>query len=396
MSRPRRALWISHAVVFGGPHNDVVRLVRPMAARGWEMAMAVPRATAPAERLRAEGVRVHDIPLHRLRNSKDPREFLATALTFPSEVWSIRNLVRREGYDLVVVNGLLNPHGGFAARLAGVPLVWKVIDTNTPRLAKAAAVRTMRALADVLLFDGHALVEDHLGGRPARQPVHVYYPGVDMDEFRPDAGRRAEVRREFGIPAEAPVVGMVANLSPMKGIEYFIRAAALIARARPDAYFLHVGGEHATPRWYVDRVEEEWRTSGIAPDRIIRPGSRNDVARLYPAMDVKLITSIPRSEGTTYTAEEALASGVPVVCTAVGAVPEVIEDGVDGFVVPPLDAAALAAATLRILDDSALRAALATGARRQAALRFSDEVCADTHLAVFEAALAARGLLTRA
>ncbi len=85
---------------------------------------------------------------------------------------------------------------------------------------------------------------------------------------------------------------------------------------------------------------------------------------------------------------EAMACGVPVVATDVGAVREVVEDGVTGFVVPPLDPQAIAHATLRLLDDAELRARMGEAARRRAVERYDVEVCADTHVQAFEAAIA--------
>ena len=98
--------------------------------------------------------------------------------------------------------------------------------------------------------------------------------------------------------------------------------------------------------------------------------------------------SVPNSEGVPTVILEAMACGVPVVATDVGAVAEVVDDGVTGFVVPPLRPQALADATLRLLGDPDLRARMSLAAREQAVARFDVEVCADTHVRAFEAAIA--------
>jgi glycosyltransferase involved in cell wall biosynthesis len=135
--------------------------------------------------------------------------------------------------------------------------------------------------------------------------------------------------------------------------------------------------------------------SGVPPERFIFAGDCPDVENYYPAMDVKLITSVPRSEGTPTTAMEALACGVPVVATDVGAVREVVEDGVTGFMVPPLDSRAIAAATLTLLQNGATHAQMRENGCRRALERFDVKVCTDTHVRAFEAALARKATSPR-
>jgi glycosyltransferase involved in cell wall biosynthesis len=112
-----------------------------------------------------------------------------------------------------------------------------------------------------------------------------------------------------------------------------------------------------------------------------------DPARYYPVLDVKLITSVPRSEGRSTTGPEAMACGIPVVASDVGAVHEVIESGRTGIVVPALDAAALAHATLTLLSDPGLRARLGREGRRRAVERYGIRPSLEAHLEALYAAL---------
>jgi len=117
-------------------------------------------------------------------------------------------------------------------------------------------------------------------------------------------------------------------------------------------------------------------------------GERADVERCYPAFDVHVIASLPRSEGTTTTAMEAQACGVPVVATRVAAVAEVVDDGVTGLLVPPEQAAAIAQAVLRLLEDGALRIRMGAAGRVAALERFDAERVTDVYVDAYEAALA--------
>jgi glycosyltransferase involved in cell wall biosynthesis len=218
-------------------------------------------------------------------------------------------------------------------------------------------------------------------------PVFVYFPPVDTRRFAPSAERRREVRNELGISANAPVVGTVSSLNPMKGVEYFLDAAAQVAAARPGAWFVVVGGAPASHRAYGERLRERANELGLA-NSIVFAGERADVERWYPAFDVDLITSLPRSEGTTTTALEAQACGVPVVATRVAAVGEVVADGVTGLLVPPERPQAIADAVLWLLADDELRAGMGAAGREAAIERFDAERAAEVYVEAYEAALA--------
>ena len=289
--------------------------------------------------------------------------------------------------DLAVAGGLVNPHAALAGRLAGVPVVWKIVDTRAPVPLRRVLMPAVARLSDGVMFTGSELIDAHTGGRALRVPAHVYYPPVDTERFRPSPERRAATRRALGVPSGAPVAGMVANLSPQKGVEHFVRAAALVHRAHPETYFVLVGARFATHEQYARMLDSEIRRAGLSPDRFILAGYRTDVEACYPAFDVKLVSSVPRSEGATTAVLEAMACGLPVVSTDVGAIGEVVENERTGLLVPPLDPGALAGATLRLLRDPALRRRLGDEGRRRCAERFGVESCAATHARAFDSAI---------
>jgi glycosyltransferase involved in cell wall biosynthesis len=384
----RRFLFVIHHAVYSGPQNQALRLKAALAARGWETVVALPDEPGnAADRLRAAGVDVVQLPLHRLRATLDPRAHIGLALAFRREVEHLERLVRERHIDLVVLGGLVNVQGAFAARRAGVPVVWQILDSRPPRLLRCLSMSVVRRFADAVMFTGERLIAQHGGRGRLRMPVHVYYPPVDTERFCLAPARRVDARRQLGLADDLLVVGTVANLNPQKGIEHFIRAAAEVHRACPASAFLVVGARYATHRRYARMIDAEARRSGIAPERLLFVGPRADVEHCYAAMDVKLITSVARSEGVATTALEAMACGLPVVATDVGALREVVEDGVTGFVVPPEDPQAIAAAALRLWRDARLRARMAAEARRRTVERYRVEVCADVHVRAFESAL---------
>lgn len=386
MDDHQRIVWVSHFPIFGGPHNLALRLAEPLAVRGVETLFVLPdEPGSAAERLRDGGVEVQQIELQRLRARLDPRLQWRTIAGFQGDVARLARLLEAHRSDAVLLTGLANPHAAFAARRAGVPVIWQIADSRTPPPVRIAEMALVRRLADAVMFNGQALAESHLRGRPLSQQSFQFAGVVDADRFRADARRRAETRRRLGIPEDAFLVGTVANLNPQKGIEYFIRAAALIHASRPDSWFLIAGAGYGTHRDYRQLLDREMQMAGLAAGRFIVTEAQRP-EEIYAALDVKLITSVPRSEGTTNTAIEAMACGVPVVATDVGAIAEVVEDGVTGLVVPPLSPEAIAAATALIGSDEAFRSSVAAAGREKAVRLYSAAVSSEVYVQALAAA----------
>jgi glycosyltransferase involved in cell wall biosynthesis len=390
-SRRIRLLWLVHYPVFSGPHNRILRSARLLGECGIDVVAVLPDEPGDAaERLFGGGVEVVQIPLTRVRATRHPRDHLALAKRFSSEVGALRGLIRRQAADAIVVGGLINPHGALAGHLEGTAVIWQVIDTRTPRLARVALRPLVRRWADAVVFGGSALIEAHFPSGRVGRPHAVIRPAVDTSRFLPSKERAAAARRDLGVPAGAPLVGTVANLNPQKGVEYFVRAAALVHRSHPDAHFVVVGARYDTHREYASDIDREVAATAIPAAQFHFTGPRADVESLYPAMTVKLITSVPKSEGTTTTAMEAMACGVPVVACDVGAVAEVVDDGRSGLMVPPRDPAAIAEATGRLLDDATLREAFGARGRRSAVERLDVRASVDLQARTVRAAVAHR------
>jgi glycosyltransferase involved in cell wall biosynthesis len=382
-----KVLFVIHYPVYGGPHNEALRLAPWLKARGVDLVILLPDEEGDAApRLRDAGLNVVTRPLHRLRVTTDPRIHLRYLGTMRRETRMIRRLIEREGIDVVQVGGLVNPHAAMAGRSAKVPVVWQVVDTRPPRFMRIGLMPLVMRLADAVMFNGKKLIELH--GDPSRPGIAVipYYPPVDTDKFVPSPELRRETRERFGIPQDAFVAGTVANLNPQKGIEYFVRAAISIHRARPDSWFLLVGPKYETHAEYAAMIEDEIDRSGVPKERFVFTGGVTDVESYYPAMDVQMITSIPNSEGTTTTSLEAMACGVPVIATNVAAVGELVEDGVTGILVPPEDPAALSEAVLKLRSDEALGDRLIEGGRRRVLERHSKDAAIRPYLEAYESA----------
>lgn len=217
------------------------------------------------------------------------------------------------------------------------------------------------------------------GGVPRRKLL-VVPNGVDAE---PDvtAGEVAALRREFGWPEGTPVVGTVGRLAEVKRQDVLIRAFVELRRHHPAARLLVVGDGPDRPA-----LEALAREIGLS-DAVAFAGQRSRPEPLFRLFSVFALTS--RSEGMPVALLEAWAAGVPAVCTAVGGLPELIADGRTGFLVPPDDPSAVAAALDRVLTDPAVAAELGTAGRREVRERYSRAATAGRYADLY------RTLLTR-
>jgi glycosyltransferase involved in cell wall biosynthesis len=166
----------------------------------------------------------------------------------------------------------------------------------------------------------------------------------------PTPETRRHARRRLGIPSECYLVGIVANLRPVKELDTFLRAAALLKARIPASVFLLVGSCGSANSPSVPMTEED-RLRGVAASLGIEPsirflGVRTDVPEILAALDVGVLTS--RSESMSNSIIEYVCAGLPVVATDVGGVREIVTDGVNGYIVPVGDTLALADALFRI------------------------------------------------
>lgn len=284
--------------------------------------------------------------------------------------------------------------GRLAARLAGVPVVLHTYHGHVfhgyfpPRRTRVflAIERALARLTDCLLAVSATVRDELLAlgvGQPAR--FRVMPLGLDLDRYGTVEALRGKLRAELGLPADAPVVTIVARLVPIKAHEVFLRAARLVQAALPGSQFLVVGdGERRAP------LEALAADLGLAGS-IHFLGWRRDLEHVYADSWVVALTS--RNEGSPVSLIEAMAAERPVVATRVGGVPDLVEDGLTGRLVPPDDPAALADALVGLLGDGPRRQALGQAARRRVVPAFAAERLVAGMQGLYEELLHARGVV---
>jgi glycosyltransferase involved in cell wall biosynthesis/UDP-N-acetylmuramyl pentapeptide phosphotransferase/UDP-N-acetylglucosamine-1-phosphate transferase len=266
--------------------------------------------------------------------------------------------------------------GRLAARAAGVPVVVHTIHGVAFHTYQAqwknrlyiALERLCAPMSDRIISVSRLLSETALAqgiGQP-HQYVTVF-SGIDLDVFLSVSERlsAAEAKRRLGIPADAMVVGKIGRLFPLKGHDQFLAAAAAIAKDVPNVYFLFVGDGPLK-----DQLSEDARQLGLG-DRLVMVGRvpPETVPDYIHAMDVVVHTSL--REGIARVLPQAGAVGKPVVTYRLDGAPEVIHDGVSGYLVSPLDINHVAERTVQLLRDPELRERFGQAGRTFAVEHFS-------------------------
>jgi glycosyltransferase involved in cell wall biosynthesis len=213
--------------------------------------------------------------------------------------------------------------------------------------------------------------------------VRLIWNGAPLDEFAPVSRALAlGVRRELGIPEDAPVVGAIGRLNTQKGHAYLLQAAPAVVAAQPDVRFLIAGdGDLMQP------LQEQARELGLQ-GRVSFAGHRTDVPDLLGAIDVLAIPSL--YEGTPLALFEAMAAGKAIVSSAVDGCAEVLEHERTALLVPPALPVPLAQALLALLGDPTKRRALSDAARAESR-KYDIAACVAQMQDLYDEVLAERG-----
>ncbi|HPI73885.1 MAG TPA: glycosyltransferase [bacterium] len=204
-----------------------------------------------------------------------------------------------------------------------------------------------------------------------QKKIAMIYNGVEIPDPA-DVRKKTELRSRLGLPADTFVVGCVANIQPIKGFEYLIRAILHLIGKGLDIHLLLIGGiekRMESAEGYYNSLAAMVRAEG-QEGRIHFLGVRTDVGDLLSSLDVFILPSL--SEGFSNAILEAMAAGVPVIATAVGGNGEAVIAEETGFLVAPADDDAIAAAVQRLYHSPSLATAMGAAARRRVQERFNE------------------------
>ncbi|MBI3370409.1 MAG: glycosyltransferase family 4 protein [Betaproteobacteria bacterium] len=352
---------------------------------GWQEIRVLEESAGLAAR--GHSVQLLCAPEARIREEARKRGISVTQL--PISRKSLRGLFALTGWLKRHRPDVINTHSStdswlasLAVRASGqaVPIV-RTRHISAP-LSTSAFTRWLYAhAASRVVTTGEALRAEVIaatGASPRR--VESVPTGVDLSRFLP--GDRVAARAGLDLPAAAFLVGIVATLRSWKGHAYLVEALAQLAD--PDIRLVIVGDG---PGW--GPLHEQIARLGIA-ESVVFAGNQADPVPWFQSLDLFTLPSYA-NEGVPQAVQQAMACGLPVVTTPVGAITEIVADGKTGLFVAPRDAKALSATIARLKPDRALRERLGHAAREHALAHFSRETMLDRMEAVFADAASPAG-----
>jgi glycosyltransferase involved in cell wall biosynthesis/SAM-dependent methyltransferase len=285
----------------------------------------------------------------------------------------IRRLIRDE--HILIVHTFFptsNLWGAAIAKLSGCPvLISSRRDMGILRTRKHRLVYPIiNHLVDQVVAVSYA-VRDFCIQQERLKPtkVLVLHNAIDLDTIRTGESRES-VRDSLGLKQESPFIVSLANIRHVKGIDVLIRTAQIVHREFPEAVFGVVGSEDVDEKAYFRQMQDLIRESGLSECfKLIGPAK--NVFPILSASDIFCMLS--RSEGFSNALLEAMACRLPCVVSNVGGNPEAVEDGENGFLVPPEDAEAAAERILTLLRQPELALKLGSAARQTIESRFTLE-----------------------
>ena len=366
----RKVLRIIDRLNIGGPAIHCLLLTQGLAPRFTTILVSgqVSRYEGDMAYL-ADYYQIRPHYLSRLQRQISPLADLAT-------FWQLLQIIRRYQPDIVHTHkSKAGALGRLAAILLGVPIIihtfhGHVFHSYFSVLKSRVFIAVERFLARftdriVVLSERQyqeISVDYHIAPQSKLKIVHLGFDFTRLAHWPKQIGR---LRRRYHLPADAPLIGIIGRLTPVKNQALFLNAAAEVRRHCPNARFLLIGdGE------LKSQLQYQAQQLGLS-DRVLFTGWIEDPGEIYADLDIVVLTS--HNEGTPVTLIEAMYCGRPVVATDVGGVADVVSDGENGVLIADNDSAALVRALVALVNDDQRRQQLANKANAAVAEKFSRE-----------------------
>ena len=368
--------FITGQLGLGGAEKQLYLLVKGLVQEGWHVSIITlnpDKGEYWEDPLRDLGIRIHGI---------------STALSRSRRLLDVTRILRQESVEIVHSwNMHTNLYAAAGGRLSGtaVRLGSERCNHHSSHKALGRWGYTLSLCGlDSLVVNSAAAAGFLLGCRP-KLKVRVVANGVEIPEPPATEEGKQRLRLQLGISNSSLVIGAVGSLVPRKNFKALISAVSALG-AKPGHTVLVLIGDGPL------RAElERQALANFSVDKVVFPGAVPDAAAWYPAFDLLCSSSLDQ-EGMPNVLMEAGAAGLPVVATAVGGALELVEDGVNGFLVPPENIDSMVQKLEKLLRDPDARRRMGQAGREKMRREFGVSAMVSRMMQVYEEILSCRGL----
>lgn len=354
---------------FGGPQNRILQVAQKLKRYGIETVVVIPKKDSDYfyQKLKKNGITVKRLFLHRL--TKNVVHLAGWFVFFGPQVYLLYRFLKQAKVSIVHCNGAWQLKGVIAGKLAGAKVVWHLNDTYIPRLLKLV-FDVLAHLCDGFIVAGSKVQKYYLSNLSSK-PVCTIQAPVDTFIFNPE---KVEPDRKI-ISYQGIKIGIVANINPAKGIEYFIEMCRILNKKYDNLIFFIVGAELKTQERYTKKICSMIHKYGLS--NLVFYGRIENVPAVLKALDIFVCSSV--TEASPMSVWEAMAMEKAIVSTDVGDVSQYIKDGENGFVVPVRNSKLLAEKVAYFIENPKLRVSFGKKARKVACENLDIEICVRKH-----------------
>jgi len=379
----RSVLFVSATSEIGGADLSLLDLIRQLNREKFTPFVVFPFEGPLLDDFTKTGVKVLIDNTGYIRKSLNPIKIIVTIIKIFFSIFTIGRIIKRNNICIVHSNSSIVFGGALAAKLLGVKHVWHVREIkNSPKIIAWLIKRFIIYFSDEVIAISYAVKRNFEGILGYENKVSVIYDGIDLNEFHPRE-KSKDIKKEFNFKDGSKIVVAVGLILPLKGYDYFLRAAKIVKDQVAQAVFMIIG-DNVTQRhdFYKQYIKDLTLKLGIS-NCVIFTGMRPDVASILSVADVSVLASV-EPEGLGRVITESMAMAKPVVTTSLGGQAEIVENRINGIIVPPRDENTLAQAIIELLNNEELANRLGQEGLSKVRKLFNLNICVSKIEGIFE------------
>jgi glycosyltransferase involved in cell wall biosynthesis len=361
-THPVKILYIAaYGNIIGGGQVSLIGVLKGLDPRYFKAIVVSPSPGTQVDTLKSLNIQTEII---QTKSFKKLHLF-----SFISSLRKFSDLIRKENIGIVHSNAACSREsflGALAARINKIPFVFHVRVLDSSWLSEKLLV----ALSSKVIVISEAVARKFNWVRPKDKVVRIYN-GVDLQEYSMEK-IRIDLKSELKISPDSLVIATAGTLVPMKGFGYFLEAAGKLVKVYPNLKFIIAGESVERFRGYEFKLKSLVGSLGLK-EKVSFIGMRKDFSSVLAITDIFVLPTLREAFGRVLI--EAMSMGKPLVATNIGGIPEVVDNGTTGILVPPKDSKAIAWALEVLIKDREKSREMGIAARKRAQDLFGVEQC---------------------